>query len=363
MGGAGGTDTMGGMGGMAGTGGMPGTGGTSGVGDLVGQLSAGVSGGNTILSGAIYTFVTGAAKVGTDSDWKYASAGLNHHCAVKPSGTLYCWGINNQGSLGDGTMMARATPTQIGAAGGWSAAAPPGTGWETTCAIKADATLWCWGRNSHGQLGIGTQLESFATPQQTMGGSGWQSVTVGDTHACGVKTDGTGWCWGANQAGQVGNLNGNQPTPTQVGTDTNWRWMSAGVNHSCGLKADGSAYCWGHNQDGQLGDGSQTTMSEKPVRVGTDNDWAFIAAMNRATIALKTSGTIWTWGANQLGEGGIGKNLPGTRTPGQVGTATDWTMVSGFMKTACARNRANAIFCWGQRGTTNTHLPTMVTFP
>jgi hypothetical protein len=183
-------------------------------------------------------------------------AGGHHTCAIKTNGSLWCWGYNYYGQLGIGTWLDKKVPTQVS-----------GTNWVTvsagvahTCGVKTDGTLWCCGYNEYGQLGIGTWLDKNA-PTQVGTGTNWVSVSAGKDHTCGVKTDGTLWCWGRNNYGQLGDgTTGNKNVPVQV-SGTNWVSVSAGDGHTCGIKTDGTLWCWGDNLVGQLGDGTNTNKN------------------------------------------------------------------------------------------------------
>jgi alpha-tubulin suppressor-like RCC1 family protein len=326
----------------------------------------------TDLSDGPHTFQV-RAKKGTTPDptpayyrwkieiWKQVSIPANslHACAIKTDGTLWCWGSNGSGQLGDGTNSHKNLPTQVGSDTNWKIVSAGGYdyygGGGFTCAIKTDGTLWCWGENYYGQLGDGTS-GSWAdkwTPTQ-VAGTNWDKVSAGAEHTCAIKTDGTLWCWGYNGSGQLGDgTNANKSTPTQVGTDTDWAMVSAGGNHTCAIKNDGRLFCWGWNGYGQLGDG---TNSEKwtPTQVGTDTDWAMVSAGWHTTCAIKTNGTLWCWGQNDQGQVGDGTTI-NRNTPRQVGTATNWRTVSSGDDHVCGVKTDGTLWCWG-RGIGNSPI-------
>ena len=164
-------------------------------------------------------------------------------CGVQTNKTLWCWGDNQHGGLGNGTQNNGTAPVEV-VGMDWVSVA---TGGWHTCGIKADHSLWCWGWNADGELGNGTTQDS-ASPVQ-IGGSTWASVAAGagidGEHTCAVKLDGSLWCWGANALGQLGvGSTTSSATPVQVGSAT-WTNVSGGAAHTCGVQGDGTLWCWG----------------------------------------------------------------------------------------------------------------------
>ena len=251
-----------------------------------------------------------------------ASAGSYHNCAIKANNTLWCWGRGTDGRLGDGFTTDRNTPTLV--AGEWVKVAAGGS---HTCAIRSDGALRCWGKNEFGQLGNG--LSGFGevslSPDVVNSTVSWVDVTAGNNFSCGVKEDGTLWCWGQNIAGQVGQgTSGGQYTynvPTQVGTETQWRTVRAGgvgkddINgttggeHVCAYKQDSSVWCWGDNEFGQLGEGAEVDSPNQysvlPVPVNADSNWMSLSVGRGYTCAIKDDSTLWCWGDNADGRVGI----------------------------------------------------------
>ncbi len=299
------------------------------------------------------------------------AAGEYHTCAIKPDGTVWCWGYNYEGQLGVGTMEDHFTPVKVLGSGGIGylldvvAIAAAGMG---TCAVKSDGTVWCWGINSAGQLGDGTTTRR-RTPVQVVGdgGSGNLSNVVaismgrvvgGDNHVCAVKLDGTVWCWGRNTFGQLGDSTTTERhEPVQVvgaggvGTLGNVIAVSAGRNHSCALKTDGSIWCWGRNAFGQLGNNSNVD-STWPVPVATLSNAMAVGAGYTHTCALLVDGTAWCWGSNSAGQ--LGDNTLDDRlvpvqvtTSGGGGTLSDLVTIS-TADHCCAVKGDGTIWCWGK---------------
>ena len=239
-------------------------------------------------------------RVDQDSTWAAVSAGGNHTVALKKDGSLWAWGLNERGQLGDGSKTMRETPVRIGEESNWTAVSARV---DYTLALKADGSLWAWGANDSGQLGDGTD-DSRSAPIRVGADSDWAAVSAGWEHTVAMKADGSIWAWGKNQQGQLGydterefNLRKAQLTPRRVGTDSDWAVVSAGGDHTVALKGDGSLWAWGSNVGGQLdGKISDTKSQASPVRIGAEANWVAVSASNGRTVAMKADGSIWGWG-------------------------------------------------------------------
>ena len=231
--------------------------------------------------------------------------------------------------------------------------------------IKADGSLWAWGNNQYGQLGIEKSFSLF--PARVGSDTDWASVATGSVHTLALKTDGTLWAWGFNAYGQLG-LGDlvDRTVPTRVGTDADWAAIGTGLRFSFGLKTDGSLWAWGQNDYGQLGLGD-VTRREAPTRVGMDTDWAMVDGGGQFAAGVKTDGTLWTWGQNhryQLGQG----DLTERHDPTQIGTDTDWAWVGCSDNDSRARKDDGSLWSWGYNNlgqlgvgdTVTRHVPTQV---
>ena len=303
----------------------------------------------TFLSAIITCFIQ---YVAIAQCWQKIAVGGNHTLALKTDNTLWTWGSNNVGQLGDGTNADRNTPVKVGTATNWSQIAA-GVSGEHSLAIKSDGTLWTWGYNFYGQLGDGTGTNRNV-PIQIGIATDWSQVAAGLFFSLALKTDGTLWAWGRNNSGQLGigsNLAPNdlKLVPTQVGTATDWSKIAAGDAHSLAIKTDGTLWAWGFNLFGQLGNGLNT-IRLAPTQIGIATDWSQIAGGDGHTVALKTNGTIWTWGDNQYLQLGNGTSGPGTNTnvPAQLGTATDWVKVATGEYHSFAIKTDGTLWAWGR---------------
>ena len=287
-------------------------------------------------------------RIGKDTNWVAISAGLNHSLALKSDGTLWAWGNNSDGQLGDGSKVNKTAPVRIGKGTKWIAIE---AGDRHSVALKSDGTLWAWGKNTHGQLGDGTTIDKI-TPLRVGKDSDWARVSAGAFHTVALKKDMTLWAWGDNSHGQLGDgTTDDKTTPVRVGAGDRWIAVSAGYYHTVALNwcADCwttySLWAWGYNAYGQLGDGT-TTDKTSPVRIGTDTTWTKIAAGSHHAMALKKDGTLWAWGFNnrvQLGDG----TKENRNSPVRIGTDSKWFSISAGDMHSLAMKSDNTPWSWG----------------
>ncbi|MBF0517899.1 MAG: hypothetical protein HQK97_12470, partial [Nitrospirae bacterium] len=222
------------------------------------------------------------------STWSQVSvsvAGSPSTLGIKTDGTLWAWGLNDAGQLGDGTTTSHSSPVQIGSSS-WLAVSE---GSSFTIGIKSDGTLWGWGNNSYGQLGDGTSI-SHSAPAQ-IGKSSWLAVSAGDSFVLAIKSDGTLWGWGNNIYGQLGDgTTTPRYFPVQIGASVNWSQVSGGVNSSFGITSDGSLWAWGSDNLGQLGDNT-TQQRLSPMQIGASQWMLPPTPSYTLTLAKAGSGT------------------------------------------------------------------------
>ncbi len=217
---------------------------------------------------------------------------------IKSDGTLWAWGFNGSGQLGNGSNIDSNSPVQIGFDNDWAMISAGG---EHTLALKSDGALWAWGANWYGQLGDSSYTERTAPVRIGMDNN-WSMISAGYAHSIALKTDGTLWAWGLNNNGQLGDSTYTQRnSPVQIGSVNTWSYISAGAYHSAALRTNNTLWAWGANDKGQLGNNS-TTQRNSPVQIGTITSWSYVAAGPFHTLALRLNGTQWAWGLNKNGQ-------------------------------------------------------------
>ena len=186
------------------------------------------------------------------------SVGALHSCALTPTGAVMCWGYNSDGQLGDGTNTQRNSPVSIPSL--TSGITSISSGQYHTCAITSAGAVMCWGQNSYGQLGDGTTTQRNSPVSIPSLTSGVTSVSSGEYHSCALTSSGAVMCWGLNSNGQLGDgTNTQRNSPVSIPSLTSGvTSISSGAYHSCALTSAGAAKCWGRNSYGQLGDGTTT---------------------------------------------------------------------------------------------------------
>jgi len=309
--------------------------------------------------------VTGLTNGNTYTAKVFATNAYGPSAFSAPSGSfsyapkLYSWGNNSWGEIGDGTIINRSSPVQIGALANWGVIS---SNESNTLAVKTDGTLWAWGRNANGELGQ-NNLIARSSPVQVGALTTWSTVASGAAYSLAIKTDGTLWSWGDNSYGQLGqNDQISRSSPTQVGALTTWLKISAGYQHSIATKTDGTLWSWGRNLLGELGINSSIQKSS-PTQIGALTSWVYPFSGNEFSMARKTDGTLWSWGSNT--GGALGLNLaPSIRrsSPVQIGALTTWDIIpiGGIVRQALAIKTDRTLWNWGVTVTGNYSSPVQV---
>ena len=264
------------------------------------------------------------------TNWKQVSGGNALTAAIKTDGTLFTWGLATLGRLGNGiTTGAISTPVTTFAGGtNWKQVSGGGS---HCAAIKTDGTLWTWGNGGNAQLGTNSTTDK-STPVTTFaGGTNWKQVSAGNLHTAALKTDGTLWTWGNGEAGRLGNaVTTNVSTPvTTFAGGTNWKQVSAGGFHTAAIKTDGTLWTWGDNTAGRLGNASTTNVSTPVTTFAGGTNWKQVSSGTNHMAAIKTDGTLWVWGSGTLAQLG---NNSATSVSTPVNTfagGSNWKQVSG----------------------------------
>jgi len=301
-------------------------------------------------------------QIGTTSIWTSISpGGDNFSLGIQSPGSLWAWGFNNFGQLGlNTTTIDFLSPLQVGAINYWTQVSG---GAYNVSAIQSPGTLWAWGNNSYGQLGLGDQTHR-SSPVQIGVSSYWISTTAGFGSTAAIQSPGTLWTCGYNNFGQLGTSNTTSlSTFVQVGALTTWTKVAVGGvglgtnGLMLAIQSNGTLWAWGNNSFGELGLGDQTHRSS-PVQVGALSTWTQISCTGNSVLALQSNGTLWAWGTNTFGQLGTNTFQNIYITPVQVGTLSNWAQISSTGLSSAALNSAGVMLTWGintygQLGTSN----------
>lgn len=268
------------------------------------------------------------------TNWLTCDTGGDHSAGIKTDGSLWLWGINYRGFLGDNTVTAKSSPVQTVAGGNnWKQVS---CARKVTAAIKLDGTLWTWGDNGWGSLGHNTTIGAAghkSSPTQVVGsGSPWKQVSCSPANMAAVKTDGTLWVWGYNGYGQIGDNTNNNPngysSPVQtVAGGTNWKSVSIGSSTCAAIKTDGTLWTWGQNNTASCGDNTLIHRSSPVQTVSGGTNWKQVSG-SAVVAAIKTDGTLWTWGWGTNGQLGDNTVTPKSSPVQTVASGNNWKLVA-----------------------------------
>ena len=304
--------------------------------------------GNVAIAGN-YVDRSSPVQIGTNTNWLRVSVGDSHALAVKTDGTLWSWGQNTNGAQGHDGASGGNSPKQVGTNTNWNLIS---AGVHTSLATKTDGTLWSWGSNNQGVLGLNltssnvtpSNTQHRSSPVQVGTDTNWNLISNSTAYsptAMATKTDGTLWAWGNNFNGQLGlNDKTYRSSPSQVGSATNWNNIDTAHRTSLATKTDGTLWTWGRGAAGELGINnthSSVYYRSSPGQVGGSTDWNLVSIGVYTVGAIKTNGTLWMWGSNSYGQNGTGVNKS---SPTQIGSATNWVQLSigGYTSWAIAQN-------------------------
>lgn len=287
------------------------------------------------------------------TNWKSISSGSSHTTAIKTDGTLWTWGLQASGSLGNNISVSGNISSPIQTIAGGNTWTKVSAGSARTAAIKTDGTLWLWGFNSAGVLGINSTVNASSPVQTILAGTNWKSVNI-VCHTAAIKTDGTLWMWGLNSTGALGDTTIiSKSTPIQTITGgTNWKQVTVSTILTAAVKTDGSLWLWGWGINGILGNESTLDRSSPVQTISAVNTWKQVSSGPRHLAAIKTDGTLWSWGNNEFGN--LGNNVAGVlinvSSPIQtVSGGTNWREVSadGQRNTSAVKSDGT-LWSWGR---------------
>ena len=305
-------------------------------------------------------------QLGTATDWETVVSGVANTFVIKNNGTLWGTGNNEYGCLGVGSSAILFTSfQQIGTATNWTKIAAANF---FTVGLKTDGTIWAWGQNDYFQIANGT-INNQLTPSQIGSSTDWVEIeTTSDRTAFAIKSNGTLWAWGANSGMLLGSSAVSSfSTPTQLNTATDWSKLAAGgSSHILALKTNGTLWTWGNGTYGQLGNNA-TNSSFNPIQIGTDT-WIYIAAGSQTSFGIKSNGTLWSWGRNNSGQLGQGTTT-NLLVPTQIGTDNDWvTIDTKNYDFTVATKTDGSVWAWGDNyfgefgngTTTSSSVPVLI---
>lgn len=280
------------------------------------------------------------------SNWlKSSTSSVNGDFSLrlKTDGSLWSCGFNQYGKLGLGNVINQSSPCQIGTSKNWIGIS---AGRYHSLCIKNDNTLYAFGFNGFGELGLGNLINK-SSPTQVGTLNNWLIACAADQYSLAIKTNGTLWGWGRHIFGALGipSALGAVSSPTQVGSMNDWAYVDSAFSSASAIKTDGTLWSWGLNNYGQLGLGNTITRSS-PTQVGTSNLWSKIAVAGYHSLAIKPDGSLWSWGWNSIGELGIGTVLSKS-SPTRIGTLNTWKAVAAAYQCSFALKTDGTIWAWG----------------
>ncbi|MCL2814553.1 MAG: S-layer homology domain-containing protein [Oscillospiraceae bacterium] len=272
-----------------------------------------------------------------------AGAGYSYTVAIDGEGSLWAWGINYYGQLGDGTTDNRNAPKKIASGKKFTRVS---AGYGHTVAIDSDGGLWAWGWNQYGQLGDGT-TDDKKEPTRIAPKVKFAQVAVGGDHAVAIDSEGNLWAWGRNQYGQLGDgTTAHKKEPTKIASKVKFAQVSAGAFHTVAIDSEGSLWAWGDNLYGQLGDGTNTDKKE-PAKVASGKKFAQISAGDLHTEAIDSDGGLWAWGNNDYGQLGDGTTTK-RKEPAKIASETKFAQVSAGGAHTAAIDSEGSLWAWGR---------------
>jgi len=278
--------------------------------------------------------------IGGFTDWCCVSAAA-HTVALRSNGTLWAWGTGTEGQIGDNFRINRSSPVSV--AGGFTDWSKVSAGTYTVLALRSNNTLWAWGFSGSGEVGDDSIIDR-SSPVTVVGGfTDWCQISAGNRFSLAIRQDGTLWSWGCNGSGRLGDgTTENKSSPVSVvGGFTDWCQVAAGrgatITQGLGIRSNGTLWAWGNGTNGALGDNTIISKSSPVSVVGGFTDWCSITTGNRSSFGIRTNGTLWAWGCNAAGQLGDDTLTNRSSPVSVVGGFTDWSSVSACSATLAIR--------------------------
>jgi alpha-tubulin suppressor-like RCC1 family protein len=297
------------------------------------------------------------ATTSTPLSFLQVSAGSHHTCGVTTANRAYCWGDNSRGQLGDGTQTSRTGPVAVK---GGLTFLRVSAGDAHTCGITSDNKAYCWGSNDDGRLGNGsTDIVLRLTPIKVAGTRTWRQVSAGYDHTCAVTTTDEPFCWGSNVEGQGGSDGSFHASPARVLGGLLFRQIIAGAYHTCGATTSSVGYCWGADALGN----ATVLHSNRPTRVSGGLHFKTVVAGSGLILipseeheqfyscGISTDDLAYCWGDGSTGVFGAGTSISFSRTPVAVSGGHQFKGINLGNIHVCGVTFTNTVFCWG----TNQH--------
>jgi alpha-tubulin suppressor-like RCC1 family protein len=272
------------------------------------------------------------------------AASKTHTCASDRRNTLWCWGDNTSGVIGYVPGAVVALPEKL-ENGEWIEVAAGGIADTHSCAVHFGGSLWCWGDNGSGQLGLGTGATALEREPEQVSAEAWLALSAGERVTCGIRTDSTLWCWGSSELGRNAQAT-DTSEPTRIGGAAGYSNVSLRSSHGCAI-LERDLYCWGDDTHGQLGLAERPSegFQARPALVAPAGAWRAVAVGSRHTCAARVDGSVWCWGANDFGQcGAAGASEVALR---QVDGLEGVAELAAGQNHSCALTEDGKLSCWG----------------
>jgi len=284
--------------------------------------------GNLGIGNTTSCYTSFVQEISSSTNWSISNADADQSHAIKTDGTLWGWGGNSYGVLGVGNAIAYSSPVQeISSSSNWCAVSGTRNG---TVALKTDSTLWGWGYDQYGHIGDCDSTLKSSPVQEAYSETNWSKIAGGLEYTLAIKTSGELWATGNGSCGRLGYdcINTKYSFVQEITSSSNWYSISAGFCTSTGIKSDGTLWAWGANNFGQVGDSSLVNASSPVQEISSSTSWCSSSRDYNIALAIKTDGTLWGWGCNLGGALGDGTNICASSPVQEITSSTNWSSSS-----------------------------------